>query len=511
MPYSNVPETLWGKMDRCVDSVMADGTPKPTAIAICYSSIMKKKVLTVITEQPLGEKVQVIGNQVRVQAPQCNYKDCEAAGSWEFSVEGKQLHYCDTHVKGAAEVLRRNKLQFEVKSIEGYWVTGEEQLLPHTKPDTNNEITQDCTTVVVSTKEYTGVIIALKPSIEVAEQLALPDGELPKELHVTLAYLGEASELEEQKETLQGVIEQLAKTAKPLTATISGITRFTSTHLQDKDALVLNIDIPELPEFRQAIVETLERLNFPVSRSHGFTPHMTLKYVSKDEEDLLPPHTEQPIAFNDLWLMWAGEYKSYPMVGEGLKQQVSPAQAIAERVNRDDVTPELVEEAFIIPWQQSTMNTPQSQQLQMVAAKTFGFQIPPEIEDVDINWDLLYPMGEMYNLTQEHLTGKGFSEGETIEVFHPYIPTAAVPKQWQKGDEVRIKLNPLTSWTMDIKEAIKFAEFLGAQGQPAFVIKTFIPVKSVVSLPETGIGLEGTSEIVLAGGEYEGIIEAKYE
>ena len=125
MPYNNVPEPLWGKMDRCVDSVMADGMPKPTAIAICYSSIMKKKVLTVITEQPLGEKVQVIGNQVRVQAPQCNYEDCEATGSWEFLVGGKQLCYCDAHVKGAAEVLRRNKLQFEVKSIKGYWIKAE--------------------------------------------------------------------------------------------------------------------------------------------------------------------------------------------------------------------------------------------------------------------------------------------------------------------------------------------------------------------------------------------------
>lgn len=39
MPYSNLPESLWPKMDRCVEQVMADGKDEKTAIAICYTSI----------------------------------------------------------------------------------------------------------------------------------------------------------------------------------------------------------------------------------------------------------------------------------------------------------------------------------------------------------------------------------------------------------------------------------------------------------------------------------------
>lgn len=43
MPYSNVPESLWSKMDRCVEEVMKKGSAsdKSSAIAICHSSIMK--------------------------------------------------------------------------------------------------------------------------------------------------------------------------------------------------------------------------------------------------------------------------------------------------------------------------------------------------------------------------------------------------------------------------------------------------------------------------------------
>jgi hypothetical protein len=40
MPYKNVPESEWGKMDDCVDKVGGD---KDTAIAICYDSIMGTK------------------------------------------------------------------------------------------------------------------------------------------------------------------------------------------------------------------------------------------------------------------------------------------------------------------------------------------------------------------------------------------------------------------------------------------------------------------------------------
>ena len=45
MPYDNVPENMWDKMDSCVEKVMAgDGSlDKPAAVAICYTTIMEGK------------------------------------------------------------------------------------------------------------------------------------------------------------------------------------------------------------------------------------------------------------------------------------------------------------------------------------------------------------------------------------------------------------------------------------------------------------------------------------
>lgn len=45
MPYANVPKRLWGKMDRCVERVMAkQKVSKPRAIAICHRSVVGKEL-----------------------------------------------------------------------------------------------------------------------------------------------------------------------------------------------------------------------------------------------------------------------------------------------------------------------------------------------------------------------------------------------------------------------------------------------------------------------------------
>lgn len=45
MPYTNVPEELWDKMDKCVEEVQAKGKDKESAIAICHASIVGGKSL----------------------------------------------------------------------------------------------------------------------------------------------------------------------------------------------------------------------------------------------------------------------------------------------------------------------------------------------------------------------------------------------------------------------------------------------------------------------------------
>lgn len=45
MPYSNLPQSMWGKMDDCKKQVMKKGQDEKSAIAICYNSLMHGKEL----------------------------------------------------------------------------------------------------------------------------------------------------------------------------------------------------------------------------------------------------------------------------------------------------------------------------------------------------------------------------------------------------------------------------------------------------------------------------------
>ncbi|MFA4974455.1 MAG: hypothetical protein WC683_17755, partial [bacterium] len=189
------------------------------------------------------------------------------------------------------------------------------------------------------------------------------------------------------------------------------------------------------------------------------------------------------------------------------------AVKLAEEVGRDDVTAEMIQREIIDPWRMATIGTPASDRLQLLVARTFGHSYPKSLELLMkvLHWDLLYAIGQIYNDTEAFLQGKGFQRWQTIPVYHPYVTSHAVTKQWQVGDEVRIKLNPATSWSLDPTEAARVAMFLSSPGSPALVLKTFIPASCVISTARTGFGTPGTEELVLAGGEYEALVHQRFE
>ena len=124
-----------------------------------------------------------------------------------------------------------------------------------------------------------GAIIALFPSEDDAQQLAVVDGIPASELHITLAYLG--NELsEEQADLIRAFLPVFAKELEPLEATVTGVSRFTET--DGETANVLLIDGKDFPEFRQALTGVMWTLGIEIPSEHGFIPHITLLY-SGDE------------------------------------------------------------------------------------------------------------------------------------------------------------------------------------------------------------------------------------
>lgn len=129
--------------------------------------------------------------------------------------------------------------------------------------------------------DYTdSCMIALYPPADLAATLALPDGLAPDDLHVTLIYLGPASEVGDLDD-LSSIIEDIATFNPPLVGEIGGLGTFFGAEDPDEngqDPVVALIDVDGLSGLRAALLAALNDQGFDQASSHDFTPHMTLAY-----------------------------------------------------------------------------------------------------------------------------------------------------------------------------------------------------------------------------------------
>lgn len=126
---------------------------------------------------------------------------------------------------------------------------------------------------------HTGAMIALYPPLSLAKALAVPGGEPADELHITLAYLGEAAELTMgQLDTIKAVVEAVARATEPITCRVSGLGRFNAPE-GEPEPWYASVDAPGLVELRTALVRALAANGIEIAADHGFTAHMTLSYL----------------------------------------------------------------------------------------------------------------------------------------------------------------------------------------------------------------------------------------
>jgi 2'-5' RNA ligase len=148
-----------------------------------------------------------------------------------------------------------------------------------------------------------GIMIALYPDKEKVKHMLIKDGVPLEELHVTLAYLGTTDEVSNLNK-LKDVVGEYCKNVEKFDGIFGGIGRFNGNENTDgKDVLYASLDAPALPKIRQDLVDTLEKNGFEVSKSHGFTPHMTLTYFPSDDKLPIDRINTTPVHFNSIWLV----------------------------------------------------------------------------------------------------------------------------------------------------------------------------------------------------------------
>lgn len=127
-----------------------------------------------------------------------------------------------------------------------------------------------------------GVMVAIRFPRQ-AEWMALPGGEPQADLHLTLAYLGSADEMDPDKlQALHDNLSAVAGRTRPIVGRIQGYGRFTNG---DEDVVWAGFDAPGLDELRHAVLLAVRDAALEPAGDHGWTPHVTLGY-SEDESQM---------------------------------------------------------------------------------------------------------------------------------------------------------------------------------------------------------------------------------
>lgn len=154
--------------------------------------------------------------------------------------------------------------------------------------------------------------------------------------YITLIFLTpDAAQLDAQKNRLVADLADLAAGTPPLTGVVNGYGRFVGDG-DDGDALYVNADSPQLPGLRQRLADLCQICGVAFVDNHGFTPHITLRYLDKGARTPQLEIPKLPLRFDRLVLVWAGETLTFPLLGEPPKELAAAAPDAAPPAALDD-------------------------------------------------------------------------------------------------------------------------------------------------------------------------------
>lgn len=155
-----------------------------------------------------------------------------------------------------------------------------------------------------------GVIVTVEPSASQKATLAVPGGEPPDRLHVTLCSLGSVTTLgEDARRAIGTVMASFGASTGPIPGTISGLGWFGSPD----DITIALVDAEGLSAFRVALVDALTAAGYPpVDNGHDFTPHITMGYGPVDASAAVGAM----LAFDELRVRWGTEVLAFDLLGQ---------------------------------------------------------------------------------------------------------------------------------------------------------------------------------------------------
>jgi 2'-5' RNA ligase len=183
-----------------------------------------------------------------------------------------------------------------------------------------------------------GVMIAVFPDPAVAKTLALPTGEPPESLHVTLSYFGSlGTEIDQAGvDTIMQVVTDFASANPTLSGQISGLGRFFAAgrwdvgdQQENVQPFIALVDVPDLSDLQADLDDALEAAGLAPMENHDFCPHVTLAWVGPSDPNPLDTLTPVDVTFSQLSVVVGGQRTDYPLGPSTLEASAAPMLKLA--------------------------------------------------------------------------------------------------------------------------------------------------------------------------------------
>jgi len=194
-------------------------------------------------------------------------------------------------------------------------------------------------TIRAAAEVHTGAMVALIPTKEDAARLAVDEGELAEELHLTLRYLGKAADLGARG--IQDVIDRVSTVANGLPrieADISSVAVFNPGDANDRDTCLVWLVAGDIIDAVHELVEdALDFVEAPIPPQHRpYTAHITAAYT--DDLGRLGELVSRvgPVRFDRLRLAFGGEFTDIPLMEWPGEDVDDDAEAVAAAAGNAD-------------------------------------------------------------------------------------------------------------------------------------------------------------------------------
>lgn len=278
--------------------------------------------------------------------------------------------------------------------VHRYGPDGAEQLVEGACHVTYHEAFTHMETLFAAQKDFsTSVMVGFFLPSRVKETLyriTLDAGLEPLSIgdyHITLALLGDVTTLAAHKERIATVLRTLTNSRTALSATVTGVDRFTE---KDPTPVYAHVEAGYLAEFRETLVAALDAIGVPVASDYAYTPHITLAYLGADKALPVMETVVLPVNLGALTLAWGAERIELPLIGnkelvmEETTTAVSPATLTLTVPSDTSITQGTITSS-VVTLGSVVQAAPAPRTLREIVQSTFDriFKNDPESEEAD--------------------------------------------------------------------------------------------------------------------------------